>query len=160
MGVTPIRVLFVCLGNICRSPMADGYFRHLVAEEGLADQIVVDSAGTAGYHIGELADPRTRQTLQAHGIAYEGRARQLSSDDLDAFDYLLAMDTSNLRNMQRLNGPKPNLHLFLSFANRAGLTEDTEVPDPYYDGSFDRTYRLVALGSRALLDYIRTERGL
>ena len=153
-----IKVLFVCLGNICRSPMAEGVFQHLVKQAGLEDQIEVDSAGTGGWHVGDLAHPGTRKVLQKHNIPYDGRARQFTSSDLDQFDYVLAMDASNLANLQRYH--KGNVQLFLHYANQEGTVGDREVPDPYYDGRFDEVYDLVSKGAAALLAHIREEHNL
>lgn len=157
-----IKVLFVCLGNICRSPMADGVFQHMVKEAGLDNQITVDSAGTGSWHVGEAAHPGTRKVLKANGINYNGRARQFTPADLRDYDYVLAMDSSNLSNIQRVAGSssKAEVRKFLSYANQAGLTRETDVPDPYYTGGFDYVYDLVEKGCSALLDHIRTEHRL
>lgn len=156
-----IHVLFVCLGNICRSPMAEGVFRHLVAEAGLSDQITVDSAGTANYHVGESAHQGTLRVLSKHGIPYNESARQLQGADLDTFDYVLAMDKSNLEHIGQLAGDhRAQIDLFLSFANAANQTHLVEVPDPYYSGRFDEVYDLVSIGSRALLEHIRATHNL
>ena len=149
-----IRVLFVCLGNICRSPMAEGVFRHLVEEAGLAEKIEVDSAGTSDWHVGEPAHEGTRHVLKAHGIAYDGRSRQVTRQDFYEFDYIVAMDSSNL---VALRGMRPvdahaKLAIFLSFAEDIDMRD---VPDPYYSGRFEYVYGLVERGARALLDYIR-----
>lgn len=156
-----IRVLMVCLGNICRSPMAEGVFAHLVQAAGLSDKISVDSAGTGSWHVGETADRRTLAVLKKHKIPYDGRARQLQRIDLDRFDYVLAMDADNLQGIRYMAGsPKegqafPEIALFLSYANAAQLLTETEVPDPYYNNKFDEVYALVSVGSQALLDHIR-----
>jgi len=158
-----VKVLFVCLGNICRSPMADGVFAHMVKEAGLADKIQVDSAGTGSWHVGEAAHPGTRKVLQEHQIEYDGRARQFRLNDLETVDYLLAMDRSNLSNIHKIaTGMKPvgEVRMFLSYANAAGMTDVEEVPDPYYTGGFDYVYDLVEKGSQALLDHIRKENDL
>ncbi len=149
-----IRVLFVCLGNICRSPMAEGVFRHLVEQAGLADQIEVDSAGTSDWHVGEPAHEGTRYVLEKHGIAYDGRSRQVTRQDFYDFDYLVAMDSSNLvalRQMRPLDA-HAKLALFLEFADEINMRD---VPDPYYSGRFEHVYGLVEQGARALLGYIR-----
>jgi protein-tyrosine phosphatase len=156
-----IRVLFVCLGNICRSPMADGVFRQMVADAGLDNQIEVDSAGTGRWHIGETAHRGTLAVLEKHGIDYNGRSRQFKAGDFDRFDYILAMDRSNLSDIQRMaNTTNAHIALFLSYANRAGLTDVSEVPDPYYDNRFDYVYDLVEMGAKALLAKIRQDHNL
>jgi protein-tyrosine phosphatase len=154
-----VRVLFVCLGNICRSPMAEGVFQQLVDEAGLSDQIEVDSAGTSRWHIGESAHRGTRGVLRQHGIAYDGRARQVTSRDFDQFDYILAMDDSNLSDLRRMvpNGSQAVVRRFLDFADDVPTRE---VPDPYYDGRFEDVYKLVRQGAESLLAHIRAEKGL
>lgn len=155
-----IRVLFVCLGNICRSPMAEAVFQQMVNEAGLADKIHVDSAGTGSWHVGESAHSGTLRTLQKHEILYNGRARQIVVNDMETFDYVLAMDHSNLSNIRKYRDGKAQTQLFLQDALDRGLVTVDEVPDPYYTGNFNETYELVQNGSRALLDRIRTEHNL
>lgn len=155
-----IRVLFVCLGNICRSPMAEGVFQHLVDEAGLSAQIAVDSAGTGSWHVGEQAHRGTRQVLAAHGIDYRGRARQISSADLKHFDYIMAMDADNLDGVRALVARHDSpavIRLFMDYAPEAG---EREVPDPYYDGRFEVVYDLVRQAAAGLLAHIRAEHGL
>lgn len=154
-----IRVLFVCLGNICRSPMAEGLFQHLVDEAGLSDKILIDSAGTGSWHVGERAHRGTRRELKKHGIDYKGRARQISRSDFDNFDYILAMDQSNLRNIRGMVPENTQAHigLFMDYAPQAGTRE---VPDPYYSGGFDRVYALVEMAAEGLLATIREEHNL
>ncbi len=147
-----IKVLFVCLGNICRSPMAEGLFRSVVEKRGLADRVYVDSAGTHGYHIGAPPDERARQTMAAHGVDIDVlEGRKVNAVDLDQFDYVLAMDRNNLRDLERLGGgPRPHVRLFLEFAcSRA----EREVPDPYYGGpeGFERVYALLEDAAAGLL---------
>ncbi len=157
-----IDVLFVCLGNICRSPMAEGVFRDLVDEAGLSDKIKVDSAGTASYHVGEKAHKGTRDVLRRNNINYDGRARQFAVRDLSDFDYVLAMDKSNLENIQQHVTEDTDAHvgLFLQEAHDAGNVTTLEVPDPYYTDNFDRVYDLVRKGSQALLKRIRDDHNL
>jgi len=155
-----IHVLFVCLGNICRSPMAEGVFQHLVNQAGLADQIKVDSTGTSRWNLGKPAHRGTRRTLRRHGIAYEGRARQVTLADLNQADYVIAMDANNvydLRQMASREALGGKLHLLLDFAPPG---YQAEVPDPIYDGKFEQVYELVEAGCRGLLDHIRTKHDL
>jgi protein-tyrosine phosphatase len=155
-----IRVLFVCMGNICRSPMAEAVFQHLVNEAGLSDKIQVDSAGTGGWHAGEPAHRGTLDVLKRNTIPYNGRARQFVGGDLDKFDYVLAMDGENLSHIQRFTSKKAEVRLFLEYGVAAKAVNRDEVPDPYYDGRFDYVYELVTEGSKALLDHIRAEHGI
>lgn len=155
-----IQVLFVCLGNICRSPMAEAVFHNLVNEAGLAGQIQVDSAGIADWHSGEAADWRALAVLRQHDIPYNGRSRQVQPADLRRFDYVLAMDSQNMADLRRLDRSGAlagKLFRFLDFAP-AGYPQD--VPDPYYDGRFEYVYELVTVASRGLLDHIRRENRL
>jgi protein-tyrosine phosphatase len=161
MSQKPIKVLMVCAGNICRSPMAEGVFRKMVADAGLSDKIMVDSAGTGAWHVGEPAHRGTLDVLKRSGILYEGRSRQITRDDLDDFDYVLAMDRENLSYILRAaRGASAEIRLFLSYANEAGRIEQTEVSDPYYDESFDQVYDLICEGSAALLAHIRRAHNL
>lgn len=150
----PVRVLFVCLGNICRSPMAEAVFRHKVAEAGLSDRISVDSAGTGGWHVGERPHRGTLQILRTHGISDEGiYARQLTTDDLQTFDYILTMDRMNWHDVQRLGKASGVLKPLLEYAPHLDVTE---VPDPYYDGRFAEVYELVDAACDGLLEEIRS----
>ncbi len=157
-----IRVLFVCLGNICRSPMAEAVFQQRVREAGLEGQIEVDSAGTSGWHAGETAHRGTLDVLRRKKIPYDGRSRKFTQADLEGFDYVLTMDNSNYRNVQRMTSPGSHAEvaMFLSYAQAEGAIEDTEVPDPYYDNNFDGVYDLVTTGSDALLRKIRADHNL
>ncbi len=154
-----VKVLFVCLGNICRSPMAEGVFQHKVDEAGLSDTILVDSAGTSHFHEGERAHGGTRKILREHDIPYDGRSRPLSRQDFYTYDYLLAMDHSNLSNIlsRKPEDTNPVIKLFMDYAE--GVKVD-EVPDPYYTGGFDYVYELVSAGAAGLLAAIRAEHHL
>ena len=153
-----VRVLFVCLGNICRSPMAEAIFQRLVDDAGLTGEVQVDSAGTSAYHVGEQAHPGTRRVLARHGIQYSGRARQLTGGDAagDAA-YLIAMDSENVADLQRRFGEDARIHRLLDFS---GHTPVRDVPDPYYSDNFDYVYRLVEDGCQGLLQAIRADTGL
>jgi len=154
-----IKVLFVCMGNICRSPTAHGVMQHKVASRGLSSRIDIDSAGTHAYHVGEKSDPRSRAKASAKGIDMEFiRARKISVHDHDEYDYILAMDQDNLDLIHYYapeNG-RAKVGLFLEFANQVGLCSEIEVPDPYYggDSGFDHVFELVDKGCDALIDHI------
>lgn len=154
-----IKVLFVCLGNICRSPTAEGVFRHLVQQEGHADWITTDSAGTHAYHIGAQPDRRSQQTASARGIDLSDlRGRQAISNDFHEFDYILAMDDENFQNLQDIcpAGHEDKLSLFLDFSKDFS---EAQVPDPYYGGDqgFEHVFDLVESASRGLLEDIKKQ---
>ena len=153
------KVLFVCMGNICRSPTAHGVMQHMVTEKGLKNRFEIDSAGTHAYHIGEKSDTRSRAKAAQKGVDMEYiRARKISVLDYDEYDYILAMDEDNLSLIEYYapEKPKAKISLFLNFANRAGTTNKTIVPDPYYGQSdgFEEVFTLVELGCEALIDEI------
>ena len=147
------RILFVCMGNICRSPTAEGVFRHFVEQAGLAGKIEVDSAGTHAYHVNEPADSRARAAAERRGYSLDGiRARRVDESDFERFDYIVAMDRDNLDVLRtQSNGDhEDKLYLFLEFSGAAA----DEVPDPYYGGAsgFERVLDLVEEASRGLLE--------
>lgn len=147
----------VCMGNICRSPLAHGRFEHLVLESGLASRISVDSAGTHAYHVGEPPDRRSLQTAMQRGIDISGqRARKVSLADFEAFDYLLAMDRDNLSILLSL-APAEHAHKVRLFLDFAPELQEREVPDPYYGGQsgFELVYDLIDAASQGLLEEIR-----
>lgn len=151
-----MRVLFVCLGNICRSPTAEGMFRRHLDEAGLAGRVEVDSCGIGPWHAGKAPDARAQAAAAARGLDLSGlRARQLDDDDFGCFDYLLAMDHDNLAALEarRPAGSDAHVGLFLSFA---GLP-DRAVPDPYYGGDdgFEEVLDLVEVASRGLVEHVR-----
>lgn len=153
-----VHVLFVCLGNICRSPMAEGIFRQQVDDAGLSGKLVIDSAGTSAYHVGEAAHPGTRRVLSHNGISYDGRARQIRLSDVqDPATYVVAMDQDNVDALSRQFGDLPRVYRLLDFATN---TPVRDVPDPYYSDNFDYVYRLVEDGCRGLLAHVRQEEGL
>ncbi|RMF54292.1 MAG: low molecular weight phosphotyrosine protein phosphatase [Bacteroidetes bacterium] len=155
MSRDKIRVLFVCLGNICRSPLAEGVFRHLVKERGLAEHFEIDSAGTGSWHVGEPPDRRMRETARRHGVSLDGqRARQFEEEDLQRFDHIFAMDRNNLHDIlyyDRQDRFGNKVRLFREFDPDPG---DYQVPDPYYGGpqGFENVYRIVERTARTLLD--------
>lgn len=149
-----VSVVFVCLGNICRSPTAEGVFGSLVKSRGLEEFIYIDSAGTSNWHIGEPPDPRATEAARARGIDLSAlRGRQATASDFSEFDYVIAMDDDNYTNLSRLANPdqQHKLHLFLDFAS--GVVE-REVPDPYYGGGFPHVLDLIENASEGLLNHI------
>lgn len=157
-----IKILFVCLGNICRSPTADGLMRQLVAEAGLADKIQIDSAGTSGMHTGKGPDARTQAVAKEKGCDLSQlQARQFVAEDFNKFDYILAMDNSNLDNILSLASSeedKAKAQLFLNFSD----SDLTQVPDPYYGGEegFYQVFDLIHTTCEQLLSHLRNEHAL
>ena len=130
-----VNVLFVCLGNICRSPAAEGIFKKMVADEGLENEILVDSAGTSGWHEGELPDDRMRMHGQRRGYDFSSRSRKFGEKDFGIFDYIIVMDDDNYRNVKKLAKSKEDvakIHLMTDFSDKYS---HSHVPDPYYGGS-------------------------
>jgi protein-tyrosine phosphatase len=156
-----VSVLFVCMGNICRSPTAEAVFRHYVENAGLSESIVIDSAGTHDYHIGHAPDVRAQHAAGQRGYDMSGlRGRQVESLDFERFDYILAMDRANLAILQYLapRGHKRQLGLFLDYARHKS---EREVPDPYYGGEqgFESVLDMVEDAAQGLLQHIRQTHG-
>ncbi|MHB8492931.1 MAG: low molecular weight protein-tyrosine-phosphatase [Solirubrobacteraceae bacterium] len=161
-----MRLLFVCLGNICRSPTAEGVMRSLVREAGLAEQVEIDSAGTGSWHIGEPPDQRAIAAAERRGIVLGGRARQVELEDLERFQLIVAMDRSNLADLRQLAGAakaSADLRLLREFdasaeraADGSGRSGGLDVPDPYHGGSseFDRMIDIVQRSCAGLLEYV------
>jgi protein-tyrosine phosphatase len=156
-----VRLLFVCLGNICRSPTAEGVMRSLVIREGLEDQIELDSAGTGAWHVGSSPDGRARGAAAGRGIELAGRARQVRPEDLESFDLVLAMDRENERLLGALardGQERSKVRLLREFDPASAQTGDLEVPDPYYGaaGGFEEVLDLVQAACEGLLAEIRS----
>lgn len=152
-----ISVLFVCMGNICRSPTAEGVFRHKVRQAGLEDRIHIDSAGTIAYHEGHPPDLRAQKAAEKRGIDLSSqRARKVSQTDFEAFDFVIAMDSDNHFDLDEICPPgyQNRLHMFMEFARN---TDVTDVPDPYYGGTrgFDIVLDLVEDAAEGLLQHLR-----
>lgn len=154
-----VKVVFICMGNICRSPTAEAVFRRVVELNGLGQTVQIDSAGTHDYHIGEAPDPRTQRAARERGYDMSKlRGRQVCADDFYRFDYLLAMDEANLSILKRMRPKDATSHLglFLEFAERHS---EREVPDPYYGGAdgFERVLDMVEDASGGLLRHLRSK---
>lgn len=151
-----MRILFVCLGNICRSPTAEGVFRQRLLDAGLAERVVVDSAGTGGWHVGKAPDTRTQLAARRRGVDLSAlRGRQVAAEDFQRFDLILAMDESNLAHLLGMRAGNAGAEVDL-FLRRFGLSP-AEVPDPYYGGAdgFDQVLDLIEQGADALLAEVR-----
>ena len=147
-------VLMVCLGNICRSPLAEGIFRHHVSRRGLMDSYHIDSCGTGGWHVGEPPHPGSIGIASEHGLDIGAqRSRQVRAHELTEWDWIIAMDASNQKNLLRLGADPNRTRLLLSFIPPG---KDRNVPDPYYEGGFDTVYNLIDSGCRHLLDFLET----
>ncbi|HSO27919.1 MAG TPA: low molecular weight protein-tyrosine-phosphatase [Anaerolineales bacterium] len=152
------RVLFVCLGNIVRSPLAENMFRHIAEQKGVADKYEVASAGTGGWHVGESPDVRMRRVAAQRGLHYDGRGKQVQPADLETYDLIIAMDTENAESLRRLARPeqREKIHLMREFDPQGG--PKASVPDPYYGGidGFEKVYDIVARASAGLLDALES----
>ena len=151
----PYRICFVCLGNICRSPTAEGIFQHKVKEHGLGSYFYVDSAGTGAYHVGEKANATSRSVAESHGVPLLSRARQFDSDDFNEFDLILAMDASNHANILTLKSSATTAQVeMMRRFDPQGTSED--VPDPYYGGlnGFEDVFSILERSSEELLNQL------
>jgi protein-tyrosine phosphatase len=158
-----VRLLFVCLGNICRSPTAEGVMRALVTREGIGDRVIVDSAGTGSWHVGSPPDRRARDAAQERGVVLEGSARQVRPADFEDFDLLLAMDAANQRELRALApsaGDQDRVRLLREFDPASAGRSNLDVPDPYYGaaGGFEEVLDLVQAACEGLLAEIRAGR--
>lgn len=161
-----IKVLFVCLGNICRSPMAEGVFANAVRQRGLEKMIDCDSAGTAGYHIGSDPDKRTLQVLKENGLTTKHKGRKLENGDLLTFDYLIVMDQNNYKHVEEMIQKKPGKASLFLFREFDSTCEDKkpvpEVPDPYYGtmNDFKLVFEQCERSSEGLLEFIINKHSL
>jgi protein-tyrosine phosphatase len=154
-----VKLLFVCLGNICRSPSAEGIMNHLIEKAGLEGQIICDSAGTSGYHINEPPDPRMTAAARRQGIALTGHSRKVEPPDFEQFDLILAMDRDNYRTLlerERTGFHQGKIRLMCDFCSQS---PETEVPDPYYGGAdgFDHVINLLLDACGGLLEHVKQE---
>ncbi len=161
-------MLFVCLGNICRSPLAEGAFLHLARQAGVADRFEVDSAGTGDWHVGERPDPRAAAVARKHGVELPSLARQVTPADFDRFDHIVAMDRENLWALERMAKERPNgrtrakIHLLrVDDPDRTEGDDRHDVPDPYYGGpgGFEEVYQMVHRSAEVLLARLLAEAG-
>jgi protein-tyrosine phosphatase len=158
-----MRILFVCMGNICRSPTAEGVMRRLLRDAGLEDTIEIDSAGTGGWHAGEPPDARATEAARLRGVRLEGAARQVTAADFEDFDLIVAMDRANLRELLALAPDEEaaeKVRLLREFDPASADAGDLDVPDPYYGGErgFERVLDLVEAACRGLLGELRAAR--
>ena len=153
--INKVAVLFVCMGNICRSPTGEGVFRHYVAQSGHAEQIQIDSAGTIGYHSGSPADSRMQSAAQRRGYRLDSIARQVRNDDISRFDLIIAMDHDNLAELEALaSGPRQHIRMLGSYLQENANNKTARaVPDPYYGGvqGFEEVLDMIEQACPAML---------
>lgn len=156
------KVLFICLGNICRSPMAEGIFKKMIRDNNLDNEIMADSAGTSNYHIGDDPDERMQETAMRHEIKLNHKARQLTSSDFQHFDYFVAMDSSNLEDINLIASKtniKPEILMMRDFDNNS---DSINVPDPWYGGEdgFEKVYNILFRSCKKFIEYLKTQHKL
>lgn len=153
-----MKILFVCLGNICRSPLAEGILKHKLKLLGLDSKVTVDSCGTSNYHIGDLPDSRTRQNAEKNGVLLDHRGRQLSAEDLDHFDFILAMDRTNYNNILKLTNEQA-LRNKVMLMREFDAAEGEEVPDPYYGGEdgFQEVFDILDRSMDGFIDHLQSK---
>lgn len=162
MSAPPVRLLFVCMGNICRSPTAEGVMAHLLEREGLTDAVSIDSAGTGGWHVGSPPDERATSAAAGRGVLLQGAARQLRAADFDDFDLLLCADSGNLREVRAIapsGAARDKVRLLREFDPDAVAGGDLDIPDPYYGGArgFEDVLDLVERACIGLLEDLRDQ---
>jgi len=157
-----VKVLFVCLGNICRSPLAEAVFKNLLVQQGLQEKITCDSCGTSDWHIGEQPDYRTINTAMNHGINIHHAGRQFTTQDLQEFDYILAMDRDNFDHIQSLIEEPDQAKKIILMRDFDPESEDKQVPDPYFGGKdgFEEVYNILNKSNRELLKHIVRQHNL
>lgn len=153
----PLKICFVCLGNICRSPTAEGVMQHLINEQNLESYFEIDSSGTSAYHVGESANSKSQQTAQKHGITLHSRARKFETSDLEYFDLILAMDSENLSNIRRMDAHNNYSDKIGKLRDFDPRPEDGNIPDPYYGGidGFENVFQIVKRCCNNLLDELK-----
>ena len=159
MRCMSVSICFVCLGNICRSPTAEGIMRHEVAAAKLSDAIAIDSAGTGAWHVGERADARSRAAARRRGVELTSIARRFEAVDFERFDYVVAMDRSNRNNLVTL-APGPEALRKISLLRSYGEQDELDVPDPYFEDNFELVFDICQLNCRALLAHVRAHHDL
>lgn len=152
-----IKILFVCHGNICRSPMAEFILKDLAEKQGITDKLYIASAATSTEEIGNPVHYGTQSKLQSVGISAEGkRAVQLKKSDYDKYDYFIGMDSWNIRNMKKILGTSDKIYKLLDFSDRKG----SDIADPWYTGNFDETYSDILEGCTGLMEYLKNQKKL
>lgn len=157
--MTKIKILFVCLGNICRSPLAEAIFKHKIREKNLEHRVEVDSCGTANYHVGDTPDPRTIKNALKNGVVIDHLGRQLSARDLEAYDFILAMDRSNHANILRLESAQRHSHKVRLMRSFDVNPVWDEVPDPYYgdETAFQHVFDVLSHSIDSFIAYLEKE---